>query len=67
MALHTDTIFALSSGRGRAGVAVVRVSGQQAGAALLALVGPDLPKPRADAHRSGQRTGDIGTAARLGR
>ena len=47
MALHTDTIFALSSGRGRAGVAVVRVSGLQAGAALQTLAGPGLPKPRA--------------------
>lgn len=40
-----DSIFALSSGGGRAGVAVVRVSGPDAGATLSALVGP-LPLPR---------------------
>ncbi len=41
----TDTIFALSSAPGRAGVAVVRVSGPKAGAALEALAG-GLPAPR---------------------
>jgi tRNA modification GTPase len=41
----TDSIFALSSGPGRAGVAIVRVSGPAAGAALSALAGP-LPPPR---------------------
>ena len=46
MALHADTIFALSSGRGRAGVAVVRVSGPAAGGALQTLAGPQLPAPR---------------------
>lgn len=46
MILHTDTIFALSSARGRAGVAVVRVSGARAGVALEALAGPELPKSR---------------------
>ena len=40
-----DTIFALSSGRPPAAIAVVRISGPQAGAALAALVGR-LPKPR---------------------
>lgn len=39
------SIFALSSASGRAGVAVVRVSGPLAGAALTALAGP-LPAPR---------------------
>lgn len=34
-----DTIFALSSGRPPAAVAVIRISGPQAGAALIALVG----------------------------
>lgn len=34
-----DTIFALSSGRGRCGVAVVRVSGPGADGALRALTG----------------------------
>jgi tRNA modification GTPase len=41
----SDTIFALSSAPGRAGVAVVRVSGPAAGAAVRALAGP-LPAPR---------------------
>ena len=40
-----DTIFALSSAVGRAGVALVRVSGPQAGPVLAALAGP-LPAPR---------------------
>jgi tRNA modification GTPase len=41
----TDTIFALSSGLPPAGIAVLRISGSQAGAALLALVGK-IPVPR---------------------
>ena len=40
------TVFALSSGLGRAGVAVVRLSGPDAGAALTTLAGRDLPPPR---------------------
>jgi tRNA modification GTPase len=40
-----DTIYALASAPGRAGVAVVRVSGPDAGRALAALAGP-LPSPR---------------------
>lgn len=40
-----DTIFALSSGLPPAGIAVVRISGPQAGAALSAL-GGGLPDPR---------------------
>ncbi|MBL8706818.1 MAG: tRNA uridine-5-carboxymethylaminomethyl(34) synthesis GTPase MnmE [Rhodospirillales bacterium] len=47
----TDTIFALSSGRGRAGVAVLRLSGPRAGAALLAIAGGTLPEPRFAAFR----------------
>lgn len=44
---QTDTIFALSSGAGRAGVAVIRLSGPMAGATLCALLGRDnLPKAR---------------------
>ena len=35
-----DTIFALSSGRGRSGVAVIRVSGPKARTALEAIAGP---------------------------
>lgn len=40
-----DTIFALATARGRAGVAVVRLSGPQAHAAVAALCG-SLPAPR---------------------
>jgi tRNA modification GTPase len=40
-----ETIFALASAPGRAGVAVVRVSGPEAGKVLSALAGP-LPAPR---------------------
>lgn len=40
-----DTIFALSSGAPPAAIAVIRVSGPQADAALEALAGP-LPEPR---------------------
>ncbi|MDP3675176.1 MAG: tRNA uridine-5-carboxymethylaminomethyl(34) synthesis GTPase MnmE [Novosphingobium sp.] len=40
-----DTIFALSSGPAPAGIAVVRISGSQAGAALTALAS-GLPPPR---------------------
>jgi tRNA modification GTPase len=41
-----DTIFALASGAGRAGVAVIRISGPQAFAALAQLTGRPLPSPR---------------------
>lgn len=41
----TDTIFALSSGAPPAGIAVIRVSGHESAAALLALAGR-LPAPR---------------------
>ena len=40
-----DTIFALSSGHGRGGIAVVRLSGPLAGRALAELIG-DIPAPR---------------------
>lgn len=39
-------IFALSSARGRAGVAVFRVSGANAGFAITELTGRPLPRPR---------------------
>ena len=48
----SDTIYALASASGRAGVAVYRLSGSQSGAALTAITGTDLPKPRL-ATRSG--------------
>ena len=41
-----DTIFALSSGGGRAAIAVVRVSGPAAGGALERIGGEPLPPPR---------------------
>lgn len=42
-----ETIFALASGGGRVGLAVVRVSGPAAGSALLSLTGKKiLPRPR---------------------
>jgi tRNA modification GTPase len=43
--MPNDTIFALSSGRPPAAIAVVRISGPRAGAALQALIGR-LPAPR---------------------
>jgi tRNA modification GTPase len=45
MSATADTIFALSSGRPPAAIAVVRVSGPQAGEALRALIGK-IPAPR---------------------
>jgi tRNA modification GTPase len=41
-----ETIFAPATAAGRAGVAIVRISGPGAGAALSALRGKDLPPPR---------------------
>ena len=52
-ALARDTIFALSSGRPPAAIAVVRISGPRAGDALKALTGKRAgaaqgrPRPRA--------------------
>lgn len=50
------TIFALSSGHGRAGVAVIRISGPAAGAVLDAMAAP-RPKPRFAAFRRVRRPG----------
>lgn len=47
LASTRDTIFALASGQGRAGVAVLRLSGPAAGAALTALAGTAPPPRRA--------------------
>ncbi len=47
---HQSTIFALSSGRGKAGVAVIRVSGPAAGL-VLDRMAPPRPKPRRAAFR----------------
>jgi tRNA modification GTPase len=46
-----DTIFALSSGHGRAGVAVIRISGPMAGVVLERMAAPK-PKPRFAAFRT---------------
>ncbi len=44
--MKPDTIVALASGAGRAGVAVIRLSGPAAGGVLHGLTARDLPKPR---------------------
>ena len=44
--MKPDTIVALATGAGRAGVAVVRLSGPEAGACLRALTARALPTPR---------------------
>lgn len=46
MLRDSDTIFALSSGAGKAGIAVIRVSGSRAAAALQAATGRAPPPPR---------------------
>ena len=48
---HGETIFAPSTAPGRAGVAVVRISGPNAGKTLAALTGGDLPAARQAALR----------------
>ena len=52
-----STIYALSSGQGPSGVAVIRISGPQAPAAVMALAGA-LPPPRQAAFRRLKRPGD---------
>lgn len=47
-----STIFALASGGGRAALSVYRLSGSEAGPALRALIGGDLPAPRLAALRT---------------
>lgn len=46
MSAMNETIYALASGAGRAGIAVWRLSGPGSAAALRALSGRDLPPPR---------------------
>lgn len=54
------TIFALASGPGRAGVAVLRISGPDAGRAVAALTATALPEPRrAVRRRFHDAAGDI--------
>lgn len=47
-----QTIFAIATGRGPAGIAVVRISGPHAGAALAGLTGRSLPAPRRAVRRN---------------
>jgi len=46
VSFHGDTIFALASGGGPSGVAVLRLSGPAAGEVITTLTGRDLPEPR---------------------
>lgn len=46
MLRDSDTIYALSSGAGKAGIAVIRVSGSEAGKTLQALTRKSLPPER---------------------
>ncbi|MET0182938.1 MAG: tRNA uridine-5-carboxymethylaminomethyl(34) synthesis GTPase MnmE [Caulobacterales bacterium] len=50
--MSSDTIAALASGAGRAGVAVIRISGPGAGPALFALTQQAAPEPRKAALRA---------------
>jgi len=54
-----DTIFALASARGKAGVSVLRISGAGAWDAVSALCGGRLPEPRRAALRRLSWQGDI--------
>lgn len=60
MSAHRETIFALSSGVGRAGIAVVRMSGPASAAAIERLTGRAVPRPRVAALR---RLADPATGA----
>ena len=40
------TIYALSSGPGVSGVAIVRISGSEASEIIKSLTGKEIPKPR---------------------
>jgi tRNA modification GTPase len=56
--IENPTIYALSSGVGRAGIAVIRVSGVKAGHVLASLIG-ELPRPRFAALRHLQSGDDL--------
>ncbi|HVT50650.1 MAG TPA: tRNA uridine-5-carboxymethylaminomethyl(34) synthesis GTPase MnmE [Dongiaceae bacterium] len=49
--MNRPTIFALATPAGRSGIAVFRISGAEAGAALKSLTAGDLPAPRLAARR----------------
>lgn len=53
-----DTIYALATARGRAGVGVIRISGPQAVRAAMALAGP-LPEPRVAGLRALRWRGEL--------
>jgi tRNA modification GTPase len=53
-----DTIYALATARGKAGVAIVRISGPAAHSAVKALAG-DVPAPRRAALRTLRSGGDV--------
>ncbi|MGB0919826.1 MAG: tRNA uridine-5-carboxymethylaminomethyl(34) synthesis GTPase MnmE [Alphaproteobacteria bacterium] len=55
-----DTIFALSTAEGRAGIAVLRVSGPQSADVVRRVTGKAVPEPRLAVHRifSDPRNGD---------
>ncbi len=55
----SDTIFALASGRGAVGIAVYRLSGPEAGAALTALIGGAIPARVATRGRVRDQMGEI--------
>ena len=57
--MDAQTIFALASGRGRAGIAVVRVSGPHAGPALERLAGRTPPPRRAVRARIRDGSGEL--------
>jgi len=60
MSFENDTIFALSSAPGRAGVSVLRLSGPLSGQALRSMTGRALPAPRVAALRAIQNgAGDV--------
>jgi tRNA modification GTPase len=53
-----DTIYALATARGKAGVAIVRISGPAAHSAVQALAG-DIPEPRRAAVRTLRSGGEV--------
>jgi tRNA modification GTPase len=53
-----DTIYALATARGKAGVAIVRISGPAAHSAVQTLAG-DIPEPRRAAVRTLRSGGDV--------
>jgi len=59
--MRNDTIFALASGSGAAGLAVIRISGPESGGILQSLSGAALPSPR-HAVRAALRDSDSGEA-----